>query len=197
MLIYGVRQIDMGVLYASTILESGVWPKDRLISMEARAYADAEANRRGIEFESETATLFRDAGWRTFSRIPMSSLGASSQLGDLDLLAVSPDEERWWVVECKWFGAARTPREIANWLQDFRGDPEDKLYRHLRRFSWIHSHKRDVAAALKLQRSPAVVEPKIVTTSPVPLVLLSGLPDGSDVLARRELVAEISTTGQD
>ena len=197
LLIYGVRQINMGVLYASTILESGVWPKDRLISTAARAYVDAEANRRGIEFESEIAALFRDAGWQTFSRIPMSQLGASPQLGDLDLLAVSPDEEQWWVVECKWFGAARTPREIANWLQDFHGEPGDKLYRHRRRFSWIQSHKCDVAAALKLRRVPAVVEPKIVTTSPVPLELFSRLPDGSNVLTRRELVTKISASEQD
>ncbi len=186
-LVYGVRQLDMSVHYAAALLESGVWPKEKLTSDAARAYVDAEANRRGLAFESEIAALVRSASWQAIEHITPGRLGARPQLGDVDVLAVSPDGRRWWVIECKWFGAARTPREIASWLQDFRGKPGDKLDKHLRRVAWVREHRATVVTRLGLAAVPECVEGRIVTTSPVPLSLQSGLPPGSDVLPRREL----------
>ncbi len=186
-LVYGVRQLDMGVHYAATLLEEGVWPKERLTSDAARTYVDGEANRRGLEFESEIATLVGDAGWQAIEHVTPGRLGAGRQLGDVDVLAISSDGCLWWVIECKWFGAARTPREIASWLQDFRGRPGDKLDKHLRRVAWVREHRASIATRLGLAVVPDRVVGKIVTTSPVPLSLQSGLPTGSDVLPRREL----------
>ncbi len=177
----------MGVHYAATLLENGIWPKEKLISDAARAYVDAEANRRGLAFESEIAALVRDTSWQAIEHIAPSRLGAGPQLGDVDVLAVSPDGRRWWVIECKWFGAARTPREIASWLQDFRGKPGDKLDKHLRRVAWMREHRASVVTRLGLAAVPEWVEGKIETTGPVPLSLQSGLPPGSNVLPRREL----------
>ena len=193
-LVYGVRQIDMGVRYASILLETGIWPKEKLISSEARSFVDGEANRRGALFELEIAELVRDAGWNAIGQITPRCIGAAPQLGDLDVLAISPDGHQWCVIECKWFGAARTPREIASWLQDFRGNPGDKLDRHLRRVAWVREHRVAVAALLGLPVVADKIDGKIVTTSPVPLALLVGLPAGSDVLPRRELKSALASS---
>jgi hypothetical protein len=188
LLIFGVRQIDMGIRYASTLLEIGNWPIGKLSSDAGRAYTDQESNRRGRAFEMEVAGLMRVGGWQALESIQMERVGASKKLGDLDVLGVTQDGRRWWVIECKWFGAARTPREIANWLQDFRGHNGDKLDRHLKRLAWIREHRERVAIQLGLLGVPELIEPKIVTTSPVPLVLQKHLPEGSDVLTKRELI---------
>jgi hypothetical protein len=188
LLIFGVRQIDMGVRYASTLLETGGWPKEKLSSEAARAFTDQEINQRGHAFEAEVAELMRRGGWKAIESLLMKRLGATNQLGDLDVLAVGKDGRRWWVIECKWFGAARTPREIANWLQDFRGHDGDKLDRHLKRLAWIREHRKLVTARLELPYVPEAIEPKIVTTSPVPLELQKHLPAGSDVLTKRNLI---------
>ena len=192
LLIFGVRQIDMGVRYASTLLETGGWPKEKLSSETAQAYTDQEVNRRGHAFEVEVAGLMRRGGWKAIELLVMKRLGAPKQLGDLDVLGVSEDGHRWWVIECKWFGAARTPREIANWLQDFRGHDGDKLDRHLKRLAWIREHREDVAAQLELPCLPLAIEAKIVTTSPVPLELQKHLPADSDVLTKRDLIGLLS-----
>jgi hypothetical protein len=192
LLIFGVRQIDMGVRYASTLLETGGWPKEKLSSEAGRVYIDQEVNRRGRAFEVEVAELMRRGGWKAIESLLMKRLGAPKQLGDLDVLAVSKDGRRWWVIECKWFGAARTPREIANWLQDFRGHDGDKLDRHLKRLAWIREHRKLVTAQLELPSVPEAIEPKIVTTSPVPLELQKHLPSDSDVLTKRNLIDLLS-----
>jgi hypothetical protein len=187
-IVYGIRQIEMGVRYASTLLEVGIWPKAKLLSGPAKAYVDSEANRRGEAFEGEIAELIEVTGWRVFRAMPMTRLGATRKLGDVDVLAISPDGKTWIVVECKWFGAARTPREIAGWMQDYRGHSEDKLDRHLQRHAWIEANRAAVAASLNIT-PPARALGRVVTTSPVPLAFTQDLPTSATVLTRRELIS--------
>jgi len=187
LIVYGVRQIDMGVHYASTLLELGIWPKEKLFSTTAKAYVDRKINSRGDAFEVEIAKLAEDAGWRAFRALPMTYLGAHKKLGDIDVLAVSPGGAVWVVMECKWFGAARTPREVANWIQDYRGRAGDKLDRHLQRHAWIETNVVAVAASLRIA-TPQKVLGRIVTTSPVPLALTEGSAASAIVWTRRELI---------
>jgi hypothetical protein len=191
-MIYGVRQLGMGVQYTSQLLETGNWPPERLVSREARAWIDLEGNRRGLAFENEVAELLRAAHWQALQGTAMKRLGAPKETGDLDVLGVTPDGKIWWLIECKWFGAARTPREIANWLLGFRGNSGDKLDRHLKRVAWIRANAERVATSLRLGRLPEIVEPKIITTSPVPLQILKNLPEGADVLTRRQLATMLT-----
>lgn len=107
--------------------------KSKLQTSVAKAYDDKKVQSRGHDFEAEVAKIVADAGWTSFESLPIRQLGGSKQLGDLDVLAISRDARTWIVIECKWFGAARTPREIANWLQDLHGHDGDKLHKHLRK----------------------------------------------------------------
>jgi hypothetical protein len=191
-IVYGVRQLDMGVRYASTLLELGIWPKEKLFSAIARSYVDREINRRGDAFEVEVAELVEGAGWRAFRQLPMKRLGAPKKLGDMDVLAISPDGATWVIFECKWFGAARTPREVASWIQDYRGRAGDKLDRHLQRHAWIEMNAGAVAALLRIGM-PSKVLGRIVTTSPVPLAFTEGLASNAIVWTRRELVEILKT----
>lgn len=186
--LFGARQLHMGFEYASTLLETGIWAKAKLQTPEAKAYVDTEINRRGDAFEAEVADLVRSAGWSAIPAQTMTRFGGDKALGDLDVLAVSPDGSVWVAIECKWFGAARTPREVANWLQDYHGRDGDKLDRHLKRAAWIDGHRDAVASALGL-RLPDRMTGRIVTTTRPPLAFVSRLPPEAAVLTRKELVA--------
>ncbi|WEK39817.1 MAG: hypothetical protein P0Y50_14975 [Candidatus Brevundimonas colombiensis] len=184
--LYGVRQLQMGLQYASHLLETGTWAKSKLHSAEARAWVDAEVGRRGLAFEVEIGELAEAKDWRTFVNRPMTELGAARKLGDLDVLAVSADGATWIVIECKWFGGARSSREVASWLQDYHGHDGDKLDRHLKRVAWIRENATAVANRLKLA-TPIRILGRVVTTTPAPLSYLRELPQDAAVLTRRTL----------
>lgn len=187
-LMFGVRQLMMGIQYASILLETGVWPKNKLLSDDARRFVDITINRRGLLFEREVTQLAASAGWQVFGGIPMRRLGAPAKMGDLDVLAVSADGTVWVVIECKWFGAARTPREVAGWMQDFHGHDGDKLHKHLQRFEWVSQNTGAVAKALGIQSLPMKVCQRIATTEPVPLPFVGKVHEKASVWTRREIV---------
>lgn len=187
---FGVRHLMMGVQYALMLLEQGIWPKAKLRSPEARSYVDREVDRRGKDFEAEVGAIFKQSGWTVESSIPMSQVGAGKAYGDIDVLAISPDGATWQIIECKWFGAARTPREVAAWMQDFHGHGGDKLDRHLKRFEWVRDHLAVFAKALGLS-PPLRLEGRVVTTNPVPLAFVANLPEAAHVRTRRQLMAEL------
>jgi hypothetical protein len=192
LLIYGVRQLDLSMHYVSHLLENGVWLSDRLRSEEAKRFVYDVVAKRSDDFEAQIADLARSAGWQVFPNLFMKRLGAPKALGEIDLLAVHEPSGIWVVVECKWFGAARTAREVMNWMQDFHGKGGDKLDHHLQRAAWVSTNKAQAAQRLKLAE-PRLVLGRIVTTRPVPLAFSSRLPAGADTLTKRQFVASLAT----
>ncbi len=188
-IMFSVRQVRMGTEYAMLLLETGISDKAKLRTPVAKAYIDAEIARRGRAFESKVAEVFAQGGWTPHKSIPMTRLGASKKLGEIDVLAVSADGTVWVVVECKWFGAARTPREVAAWMQDFHGRDGDKLHKHLQRCDWIEANSAMVAQRLRLAPPQRILR-RLVTTRPVPLAYVSEVPAQANVRTERQLQAE-------
>ena len=188
-IMFGVRQVRMGTEYAMLLLEMGIWDKAKLRTPAAKAYLDAEVARRGRAFEHKVAEIFAEGGWTPQESIPMARLGASKKLGEIDVLAVSADGKTWVIVECKWFGAARTPREVAAWMQDFHGHDGDKLHKHLQRCDWIEANSALVAQRLRLA-TPQRILRRLVTTRPAPLAYAAEVPAEANVRTERQLQAE-------
>lgn len=188
-IMFGVRHVRMGTEYAMLLLEMGIWDKSKLRTQAAKAYIDAEVARRGLAFESKVAEIFAKGGWTPHKSIPMARVGASKRLGEIDVLAVSADGTTWVVVECKWFGAARTPREVAAWLQDFRGHDGDKLHKHLQRCEWIDANSSTAAQRLGLAPPQRILR-RLVTTRPAPLAYANEVPAQTNVRTERQLQAE-------
>ena len=193
-IMFGVRQVRMGTEYAMLLLEMGIWDKAKLRTPAAKAYIDAEVARRGRAFEHKVAEIFAKGGWTPQESIPMTRLGASKKLGEIDVLAVSADGTTWVIVECKWFGAARTPREVAAWMQDFRGHDGDKLHKHLQRCDWIEANSALVAQRLRLA-APQRILRRLVTTRPAPLAYATEIPPEANVRTERQLQAEFGQPG--
>ncbi|WID99675.1 hypothetical protein QO058_30200 (plasmid) [Bosea vestrisii] len=191
-IMFGVRQVRMGSDYAMLLLEMGIWDKARLRSPAAKEYMDTEVARRGRAFEDKIASIFAKGGWTPHKSIPMARFGASKKLGEIDVLAVSANGKTWVVVECKWFGAARTPREVAAWMQDFHGRDGDKLHKHLQRCDWIEANSSIVAQRLGLAPPERILK-RLVTTRPAPLAYVHELPTQANVRTERQLQKEFGS----
>ena len=66
----------------------------------------------------------------------MTELGASSELGDIDVLAWNRTGNVL-LIECKRLKLARTVAEIAEICRRFRGEANDELDKQMRRFKRV------------------------------------------------------------
>lgn len=89
-----------------------------------------------------------------------------NDLGDIDVLVVWPRKFRIFAIECKDLAIARTPKEMANELQElFRGNEKRVavVTKHQRRCKWIKSHIKDLLETMRMPtRDRWKVEPILV-----------------------------------
>jgi Holliday junction resolvase len=175
-LLYGVNQLVLGTSFLLEGIESASLPNEFFTSAAMQRYRGSIAQARGREFEETVASTLREQGWRTLVSVQMASLGASPELGDVDVAAWHPEDSRLLLIECKRLQTARGVGEIVERLNQFRGDSADRLGRHLRRFEWIQANFPAVHRALRL---PAAVEQPVamlVVNADVPMQFQQGLP---------------------
>lgn len=132
-----------------------------------RRYAGVRGGDAGMAFNHEVAGALRALDLRAESEWSlMRCLGTAGTpelvaLGDVDVLAVSPDGDRVWVVEAKELKLCRTLGEAARRLSEYRGLPKadgrpDKLLRHLQRVACLRGRAEELGRTLGLPRVPAV-----------------------------------------
>lgn len=89
----------------------------------------------------------------------------SPELGDIDVLAVSADGLRVWVIEAKNLRLCRTEVEVASRLYEYRGrmvmnskgkKVPDALLRHIRRVQYLRERNSALCHRLELTRPPEV-----------------------------------------
>ncbi|MGH6993411.1 MAG: hypothetical protein ACRED8_05055, partial [Caulobacteraceae bacterium] len=158
---------------------SGTLQNEFWLSKEMRAYSSASGMKAGLEFNETVARRLKDARLRTWpSAKPAWALNCKAtpeieQLGDIDVLAVSTDGGRVWVIEVKDLKLCRTMGEIARRLSDYRGrrngmGQPDKMLRHLRRVAYLRSHAAELVGRLGLTEAPQV-SGAMVVRSPQPM----------------------------
>jgi hypothetical protein len=114
------------------------------------------------------------------------------ELGDFDVLAITPDGARAWVIEAKDLKLCRTIGESARRLSEYQGrtlpsGKPDKMLRHLRRVAYARRHAADLARQLKLERVP-IVAGLLVVRAPQPMeALLTGADADASVVMLSEL----------
>jgi hypothetical protein len=148
-------------------------------SKAMRTFASASAEKVGLEFNQRLAEAVATFGPKTWpSAKPAWCLNckatpAVEALGDIDVLGVSSDGLKVWVVEAKDLKLCRTLGESARRLADYRGGlsesgKPDRLLRHLRRVSFIRSHASELVGRLKLPGVPEV-HGVVVVRAPQPM----------------------------
>ena len=172
---YSVSMLRAGFNYLVGKIREGQLSKEFFTSKEMIGLIGKINDQLGHAFEKKVAERFRESGWRTHQRVPMSKLGAPAELGDIDVLAWKEDGQVR-VIECKRLQLARSVAEIAAVCRKFSGEIRDELHKHLSRVEWIQGNptslKRIVGFAPELEK----MEDWIVTSNRVPMTYLTSLP---------------------
>lgn len=147
---------------------TGDLPAEYFLSRKMRAWIGGVNNERGHRFNREMAAHFEKAGWRSEASVKMTRFGAPGDLGDVDVLAWDPTLRSVLVIECKRLQMARTIGEIVEQLKRFKGETEDELGVHLRRFDWLRDHLDAVRSFTGMSTQPDSVEVVLLTNTTIP-----------------------------
>ena len=121
------------------------------------------------------------------------------RLGDVDVLVISPDRTRVWVIEAKDLKLCRTLGETARRLSEYQGKPKsngkpDNLMKHLTRVAYVRKHAVDLQKRFGLAKIPSV-SGMVVVGSPQPMETIA-IPGGKDaVTIRKDDLASVQWNG--
>jgi len=168
----------LGLGYLLEQAERGQLSDTFFVSQEMKSYWGAAKNKRGHAFEETVADLLRKDGWQA-RKVLMRELGASSNLGDIDVLAWKPTGEVL-IVECKRLMFARTVAEIAEVCRRFRGEAVDDLAKHMRRAAWVRANPSSLERIVGFRPDRDRIDDRVVTNTHVPMMYLTSLPIRAD-----------------
>jgi len=156
---------------------AGTWaarlPAEMFDTEEMRAWIGAAIDRAGHEFNSEVCDALRSLGLQAKVEVPMQSLGAPRQLGDIDVLAWRPEGGAVHVIECKRLSQARTLGEVGERLKEYTdlepsGKSRTPVRKHLDRVAFLKANPSAVAKFIGLS-TPLMLRTCIVTEKLVPM----------------------------
>lgn len=178
-ILYGVGTLKQGFHYLLERTENGQLPDRFYSSVEMKRYIGSVNNERGHAFARTVADKLRTDGWDARNEVNMTELGASSELGDIDVLAWKPGEEVL-IIECKRLQLAKTVAEIAEICRRFQGEVADELDKHLRRVTWVKGNVRSLERLVGFNLSAGQIDDRLVTNTHVPMKYLNSLPIAAD-----------------
>jgi len=178
-------------MYSLSGLMDGTLNNQFWISQAARKYAGLRGKAAGEAFEESVAERLRGMEMEAWVRCKLSwalNQKVGEELGDVDVLAVSRDQKRVWVIEAKNLRLCRTGAEVAARLSEYRGrmnrnskgrEEPDKMLRHIRRVQYLRKRRDALCHRLKLSEPPAV-KALLVVDAPQPMNfhMLEKLEDG-------------------
>ncbi len=178
-------------IYSVSGLMDGTLNNEFWVSQAARKYAGSRGKAAGEAFEESVASALRSLNLKAWSRCKLSwalNQKVDDGLGDVDVMAISPDRKRVWVIEAKNLRLCRTEAEVAARLSEYRGrmtrdakgrDAPDKMLRHIRRVEYVRARREALCPRLSLTETPNV-KGLLIVDSPQPMnfYMLEKLEDG-------------------
>ena len=177
--VYGAGTFSQAFGYLLERIERGQLPLEFFTTREMKEYIGSVNDERGHAFAKSAADKFHKGGWQARSEVQMTELGASPELGDIDVLAWKSSGEVL-LIECKRLQLARTVAEIAEICRRFRGEAKDELDRHVRRVAWVMKHPSSLERVVGFTPDPHRIESRLVTNTHVPMMYLTSLPIPAD-----------------
>ena len=178
-ILFGAGALRLGCGYLLERTECGNLPQEFFISAKMKQYIGAVNDERGHAFAHSVADQMRENGWQERSEVQMTELGASADLGDVDVLAWKPSGNIR-LIECKRLQLARTVAEIAEICHRFQGESKDELDKHMQRVKWIRAKPTCLQQIVGCVPDPDRIDDRIVTNVHVPLRYLESLPIKAD-----------------
>lgn len=165
--VVGPALIERTYLHSVSGATTGSLQNEFWTSTEMRTFASKAGAESGLAFNQQVADALEALKLRAWPSAKPSwclnekATNALKALGDIDVLAVSADGQRVWVVEAKDLKLCRTLGEAARRLSEYRGklSPDgkpDKLLRHLRRVEYLRARAEALRGRLKLADVPKV-----------------------------------------
>ena len=173
--IFGVSALCLGCWYLLEKTEDGRLPPDFYTSRQMIEYIGSINDERGHSFACSVAHKMEKKGWRVENEVKMSSLGASAELGDVDVLAWKSHEEIQ-IIECKRLRLPRTPREVADICRRFQGETKDELDKHIQRVKWIKNNPESLKRIVGNLPDSHDIDHRFITSTHLPLKYLQSLP---------------------
>ncbi len=174
-ILYGAGSLMQSFYYRFERVERGQLPTDFFISDKMKQYIGSVNDKRGHAFAESTANELRGCAWEARTEVQMTELGASSELGDIDVLAWKKDGEIL-LIECKRLQLARTVAEIAEICNRFRGQAKDELAKHIKRVQWVFQNPESLKHIIGFVPRLENMKLRLVTNTHVPIMYLTSLP---------------------
>ena len=163
---YGIGNIYMAMEYLLYQIKEGNFPADFFKSNQMKSFYGEINKEKGDQFNKEVANKLRKLSWSVKLNLQMSQLGASSTLGDIDILAWKSDQIK--IIESKRLQPVRNINEIVNSLNRFKGENNDLLTKHVNRVNWIKNNLNSISSIVEFTPNLDCVGENIVTNILIP-----------------------------
>ncbi|NJK91832.1 MAG: hypothetical protein HC904_08415 [Blastochloris sp.] len=160
--------VRQAIRYLTETSYEGEFSQEFFQTESMRRFCDHAVKRRSSSFVQRVSKKLESFGYQTRIDTKMSIFGASSTFGDVDILAWKTDPTtQVLVLECKALRNARSTSEILSQLNEFEGDADDKLARHLARVQWLTDNINVLQRFLKIDLTG--FQAWVITSHTVPM----------------------------
>jgi hypothetical protein len=163
--------------YILSGIAEATFPTEHFQSGAMLKFWGDQTNRQGNKFNNEVAEHAEALGFTTRREILMSALGVAAAIGDfgdIDVLAWKAGSSVVFVIECKYLRTAKTVRDVVDRLDEYRGERDDSLGKHLRRLNWLKSNPKVVCALTGIHAEVIQFKGLLVTDDLVPMQFFNG-----------------------
>ena len=173
--LFGIGLLGVALQHLLDGIEDGLFPQSFFNTKAMQSFAGTVNNDKGHAFALWVSHRLECQAWQTRVEVQMTELGASAELGDVDVLAWNNDGNIQ-IIECKRLQQARTIAEVAEVLRRFRGEAKDALGKHIKRVEWIINNPECLQNVVGFKPAPDSINHRIITNTQVPMTFLTSLP---------------------
>jgi hypothetical protein len=176
--------------------------EERCHSKEMKIWIGKERTRRGHEFNKEVASMLESMEYHAKPDVKVSSIVPKKNLdrnyGDVDVLAWREGEESIYAIECKNLYFAKTAKEIAEQLLEFKGKirngKPDRLKKHMDRVAILSKYKADLLKFCGVSNIDIRISSYVLFSNPVPMLYDSSTPKGVKLASIQEVIENKTLT---
>ena len=166
--------VDSATKFAMDVY-SGLFDDDFFRTAAMRKWVGSTNNKRGHSFNNAVAKRLTDLGWKTRENVKVGTITGQAyeiDLGDIDVFAWHPTDDRVLVAECKDLFMDKTFGEIARRLDKYRGGLDNKgrpdnLEKHKRRVAALRSASQAVSKFTG--KAVFTLQPMLIFSQPTPI----------------------------
>ncbi len=167
-IVFGARQCIAAAEYLLHLCTTGKYRAD---SPELKDWISKVQTDASDAFVRRVAEIFGDCFGPDNVRIEVNKVGGGrlgpdgNELGDIDVLAIDESSRRVWLVECKDWGGARTPGELAGEIENLVGSDKSAIAKHKKRVEWLSQNVEPLLMDLDLaDRGEWTLDPLLVVS---------------------------------